>query len=285
MFSGSLVALITPFNHLNQIDEKKLRELIDWHIDAKTDGIVCCGTTGESPTLSNEEKIHVYKICVDQAKGKIPIIAGTGTYDTKTSFDLTKKAKEIGVDGCLVVAPYYNKPTQLGILAHFQQISKANLPIIVYHHPGRTGIAIEINTFIALEKIDNIVAIKEASGSVEKMLVIKDKCKLPILSGDDGLTYEMMRFGARGVISVVANIIPQKWKEMVQCCLKGKFESARDINDYYKPLVNAMFLETNPQCIKYGLSLKRNILPKMRLPLIEPSYLVKEHIKQTLQKY
>ena len=283
MFKGSIVALITPFEKNGRVDEKALRELVNWHIEKGSSGIVCCGTTGESPTLSDEEKIKIFSVCVEEGKGKIPIIAGTGSYDTKKTYLLTKKAKEIGCRGALVVVPYYNKPTQLGILAHFQQISKANLPIIVYHHPGRTGVKILPQTFSLLENIKNIVAIKEASGSILEMQKVKKSCNIPILSGDDNLTFASILAGADGAISVVANIIPDIWKKMINSAIKKQTKIANEINQKYYSLVDAMFLESNPQCVKYALFLMNKCKNIYRLPLLEPSFSNQEKIKQIMR--
>jgi 4-hydroxy-tetrahydrodipicolinate synthase len=285
MFRGSLVALITPFLKDGQIDENALRRLVWWHIENKTDGIVVCGTTGESPTLSDIEKIQIFKICVEEANKKIPIIAGTGSYNTKKSYELTKRAKEIGCDGALVVAPYYNRPTQLGITAHFNEVSKANLPIIVYHHPGRCGINIELDTFSNLEKITNVRAIKEASGSVEFIKKLQKTCQLPILSGDDSLAYASMGAGARGSISVVANVVPDAWSKMINLCLEKKFIEASVINYKNKELVDSMFLESNPQCVKYAAHLLKRCENVFRLPMIEPGFSNKKQIEKVLGVY
>lgn len=285
MFKGSFVAIVTPFTRNNEIDEKALFNLASWHIENKTDGIVACGTTGESPTLSDEEKLKVIKICKKASRGKIPIIAGTGSYNTSKSLELTKKAKEIGADGCLIVVPYYNRPTQEGVVCHFKEIAKANLPIICYHHPGRCGINLKIKTFKKILEIKNVVAIKEASGNLDFALELIGISKKPILSGNDDLTYFMMEKGSKGGVSVVANIIPKILKDLTENLLEKKYEKAKSIDEKYKDLYEAMVLETNPQCVKYALSLMNLCKPYMRLPLIEPKKDVKEKIKKVLSLY
>jgi 4-hydroxy-tetrahydrodipicolinate synthase len=284
MFRGSLVALVTPFTTAGEIDEKALENLVEWHIQEGTDGIVCTGTTGEAPTLSDEEKIRVISICKKVAKNKTLVIAGTGTYDTKKSVKLTQKAKELGVDGCLVVVPYYNRPTAAGCIAHYQEIAKVGSPIIVYHHPGRTGISLSPETFSLLEKIPNIVSIKEASCSLDVVNAIQAKCTLPILSGDDGLTAAIMELGGVGVISVVANVIPKFWYKLTKYGLEKNYAEAKAMIKEKEELIKTLFLETNPQCVKYALHLMGKCSPCMRLPLLEPSESVKQKIKDVLQK-
>ncbi len=284
MFFGSLVALITPFTENNEIDQKALRELICWHIENKTDAIVCCGTTGESPTLSDDEKLEIYKICVEEAKGRITVIAGTGTYNTKHSRELTKKAKELGVDGALIVVPYYNRPTQQGCIEHYKEIAKENLPMIIYHHPGRTGVKLKPETFAELEKIKNVVNIKEASGDFDYAVEIMNHCSIPILSGDDLLTLTLMERGAKGVISVIANIIPNEWKKLTEWCLIDNFDEALRIHNKYESLNKAMLLETNPQCVKYALSLLKKCRSSVRLPLLKPVKSSQEKIYEEITK-
>ncbi|KPK32078.1 MAG: hypothetical protein AMS24_05010 [Chlamydiae bacterium SM23_39] len=282
MFKGSIVAIITPFTKDNKIDKKALFDLVEWHIENKSDAIVACGTTGESPTLSDEEKLEIIKICVEASKGRVPVIAGTGTYDTSKSFYLTKKAKELKASGCLVVVPYYNRPTQEGIFFHFKEIAKANLPIIAYHHPKRTGINVELLTFQRLSTIKNIVAVKEASGDLDFIYKLIEISSFPILSGDDSLTFPIMKRGGVGSISVVANVIPNVWKKFVSLLLEKNFKKATFLYKKYEKLVEAMTLETNPQCVKYALYLMKRCNSYIRLPLIKPKNEVKEKIKKAL---
>ena len=282
MFIGSLVALVSPFNQKNKLDREALEKLVAWHIQSGTDALVVGGTTGEAPTLTHKEKLELVEICRVAAQGKLKIIAGTGTYSTARSLELTREAKELGADGALVVAPYYSKPTQDGLFAHFQALNALDLPIIVYHHPGRTGVTIQPNTFKRLQTLKNLVAIKEASGSLEFFQEIQKKCSLPILSGDDGLTVEMMKKQAKGVISVIANLVPKEWQKMTELCLKGDFLAATAIENKYKNLCRALFLETNPQGVKYALSLMGRCQPFLRLPLLEPKEEIKAQIKKEL---
>ena len=285
MFKGSVVALVTPFDEEKKIDKKALEDLVLWHIERGTDAIVCTGTTGECSTLTNDEKLEVLQICLSVANKKIPIISGTGTNDTMQTCFLTRKAKEYGAAGVLVVAPYYNKPSQEGLYAHYMEIAKIGAPVIVYHHPGRTGVTIEIDTFEKISKLDNIVAIKEASGDllfVEKLL---KKTSLPILSGDDLLTVEIMKRGGAGVISVVANIIPSIWKQLTKLCELNNFEEAGSLLEKHRNICDVMFLETNPQCVKYALSLMGRVKSIFRLPLLEPSIKNKKQLLAVLTKY
>ncbi|MBI5346186.1 MAG: 4-hydroxy-tetrahydrodipicolinate synthase [Chlamydiae bacterium] len=282
MFKGSMVALVTPFTEKGKVDEKAFRNLVEWHIFNKTDGIICGGTTGESPTLDDKEKIKLIKTCVEMAKNKCLVIAGTGTNSTQKSLELTAKAKELGVDGALIIVPYYNRPTQQGCIEHFKVLSKANIPLIVYHHPGRTGVKLLPQTFQELQKLSNIVAIKEAAGDMNIAKEIKDKTTLPMLSGDDGLNFDLMKEGCVGVISVLGNVIPKELKQMISYCLEKKFDEAKKIHEKYLPLTKSLFLETNPQCVKYALFLMNKCKAGMRLPLIEPSDPVKDKIKAAL---
>lgn len=285
MFSGSIVAIVTPFGKNNKIDKNALSDLVAWHIDQKTDAIVCTGTTGEGATLSDREKVEVLDICLKASNKKIPIIAGTGTNDTKKSCQLTKKAKDMGADGVLAVVPYYNRPTQEGVIAHYSEIAKVGCPVIVYHHPGRTGVKLELSTFERISKIKNIVAIKEASGDLELIDKLLKASFLPLLSGDDATTVEVMIKGGKGVISVVANIVPSDWSRITKLCADKNFSEARFLINKYKLLCDSMFYETNPQCVKYSLSLMGKSTSYLRLPLLEPSLENKQKIKNILLDY
>jgi len=285
MFKGSMVALITPFNKDGSLDEKALKKLILWHLEAKTDAIVLSGTTGEAPTLLDDEKFKIFEIAVTLAKGKTKIIAGTGTYSTQKSRYLTKVAKEIGVDGVLIVVPYYNKPPIEGLIKHYEEIAKENLPIILYHHPGRTATRLTIDSFIKLQKIDQIVSIKEASASLDVAKDLIEKTRFDVLSGDDPLTIDMIKLGAKGVISVVANVIPEDFKKINDLCLNRDFEKAKKIFDQHKNLIDSMFLQTNPICVKYALSLLGKCKANIRLPLIQPSRMVCEKIERAVESF
>ena len=285
MFKGSIVALITPFNNKGNVDLGFLKELILWHVKCKTDGIVLCGTTGESPTLSDQEKIQIFRAVTKVGKGKIQIIAGTGSYSTQKTILLTQKAKDIGVDGALVVVPYYNKPSLSGIIKHYEEISKIKLPLILYHHPKRTGTQISIEALLNMQKMPYISAIKEASGDLEFNLKLLEKSTKNILSGDDALIVSVMKKGAKGSISVLANIIPCQWKEITKLCFENRFDEANKKINFYKPLIEAMFLESNPICVKYALSLMKKCLNIIRLPLMKPSFANQRKIKKVLIEY
>jgi 4-hydroxy-tetrahydrodipicolinate synthase len=280
MFHGSIVALVTPFTKEGEVDLDTLQQLIEWHIEEGTDAIVLCGTTGESPTLSDQEQESIFQRAVSVARGRIPLIAGTGTYDTRKSVEKTRKAKEIGVDACLVIVPYYNRPTPEGCIIHYQHIASVGLPVIVYHHPGRTGVNLSSSTLGDIANIPNIVAIKEASGGLA--LIKELSSHIPIFAGDDALVLPMMELGAKGVISVMANLMPRAWKEFVRTCEQKDFIKGRELHDKYVPLCQAVMLETNPQGIKYALGLIGKCSSSLRLPLIEPSLNTQDRIKDLL---
>ncbi len=285
MFKGSIVAIVTPFTQDGEVDYAAFKELVDWHTIKGTNAIVCCGTTGEAPTLSSEEQIQIFKTALDVSNKRIPIIAGTGTYDTRKTVERTRKAKELGVDGCLVVVPYYSRPTPEGCIAHYTEIDKVGLPMIVYHHPGRTGVRLSAEVLAEISQLSSVVAVKEASGGLELIQEIKKLSDIDIFSGDDTLTFEMMELGAVGGISIVANVIPKAWKEMVESFLQGNHERAKELNTLYAPLVEAMVLETNPQCVKYAVSLLGKCKPHLRLPLLEPRKANKLAILQALSEH
>jgi len=284
MFFGSVVAIVTPFTKDGEIDERALEELVKWHVNNHTDAIVCSGTTGESPTLAEREKLRILQICIEASKKEIPIIAGTGCNNTSKSIELTAKAKALGASGCLVVVPYYNKPSHVGLLKHYAEIAKVGLPVMVYHHPGRTGLTLSPALFSNLQKIDNIVSIKEASCNLSLMDEIAKNCSLPILSGDDALTVPIMQKGGTGVVSVMANILPYQWSEMTKFAKEKNFEKATEIYERYRPLNDAILMETNPQGIKYALSLLGKCNAFMRLPLVEPQEETKMAIKKEMEK-
>ncbi|MBF0484063.1 MAG: 4-hydroxy-tetrahydrodipicolinate synthase [Candidatus Omnitrophica bacterium] len=288
MFRGSIVAVATPFQN-DQVDEKTLRKLVQWHIKQGTDGIVPCGTTGESPTLSYKEHYRVIEICIEEAKGKVPVIAGTGSNSTAEAIELTQHAKESGADAALIVSPYYNRPTQEGLYRHFKKIADTvKIPIIVYNIAGRTAVNIETSTLARLAKdCKNIVGVKEASGSLSQMMDVKAACgdKFDLLSGDDVLTLPLMSIGGTGIISVVANIIPSDTAKMVQCFEKGDFASAKKLHYKMLPLVKAMFIETNPVPVKTAMGMMGLCSDEVRLPLCEMGADNKEKLRQALINY
>ena len=271
MFKGSLVAMITPFTESGKVDEKGINELVEFHIKNGTDGIVPCGTTGESPTLSHEEHKRVVEITINAVAGRIPVIAGTGSNSTWEALDLTSHAKEAGADGALIVVPYYNKPTQKGLYLHYKEIAdNVDIPIIVYNVPSRTGVNLLPETLAKLAELENIVAVKEASGNLEQMAQIVELCgdKITLLSGDDKLILPVLSIGGKGVISVVANIIPADVANMVREFEKGNYQTAQNIfiSKVY-PLSSAMFYETNPIPVKTSVQLMGLPAGNLRLPL------------------
>jgi len=288
MFKGSFVALITPFKN-GKIDEERLRELVEFHIKNGTSGIVPCGTTGESPTLSHEEHKRVVRIVVEQAKGRIPVIAGTGSNSTAEALDLTMDAEESGADAALLVCPYYNRPTQEGMYLHFKEIAtKVKIPIIIYNIPSRTGANLEPQTLARLNAdCPNITGVKEASGNLDQVSMIINLCKKDfcVLSGDDALTLPIMSVGGKGVISVVANILPAETEQMVRKFLEGDVAGAREMHYRLLPLVKALFLETNPVPVKTAMALLKMDSGELRLPLSPMSEQNLAKLKKAMQEY
>ncbi len=271
MFEGTFTALVTPFTQDGKrIDEKALRRLVDFQIEKGVNGLVPTGTTGESPTLSHEETLEVIRIVVDQAKGRIPVIAGTGSNWTEKTIHLTREAKELGADASLQVAPYYNRPTPEGFLRHFTAIADAvDLPMIIYNIPGRTGQNIPNPTMLELARHRNIVGVKEASGSIPQMmeLIAARPAGFSVLSGDDNLVLPLMALGGNGVVSVASNIAPERMVEFVQAALKGDYAKARRMHYELLPLFKGIFLETNPIPIKAALAMKGMLQESYRLPM------------------
>ena len=286
MFTGSMVALITPFSD-DEVDFETLRELVEFQIDSGTDGIVPVGTTGESPTLSHEEHQQVIKEVVEAAHGRVPVIAGTGSNSTNEAIDLTRHAAAVGADAALLVNPYYNKPSQEGLYQHFAAIAeKVDIPLILYNIPGRCAVNLEPRTIAKLAQIENIVGIKEASGQMDQVSEIVSRCDLTILSGDDSLTLPIASLGGKGVISVVANIVPTDVKAMTDAILEGDFASARQWHNKLFKLSKALLnLATNPIPIKAAMSLLKLSSDDMRLPLVNLSSNKEEQLKEILTDY
>lgn len=288
MFQGSMVAIITPFDSEGKVDEASYRELIDFQIENGTDVIVPCGTTGESATLGFEEHDNVIRICIDQVKGRVPVIAGTGANSTAEAIHLSKNAKEMGADGLLLVCPYYNKPSQEGIYQHYKALAEnVALPQVLYNVPGRTGVNMTSDTTARLAEFDNIVAIKEASGSLTQVSEILAKAgeKIDVISGDDFLTFPMMACGAKGVISVSANVIPAQVKAMVQATMDGDYALARNMHLALLEFHTAMFIESNPVPVKTAASLMGKCGSKVRLPLVDMGPDTLEKLQVVLKKY
>jgi len=287
MFKGSIVAIVTPFKN-GEIDEDAYRELIEFQIQNGTSAIVPCGTTGESATLSVAEHNRVIDIAVEAVKKRVPVIAGTGGNSTSEAIELTAHAKRAGADGTLQVTPYYNKPTQEGLYRHFKAIAKAvALPQVLYNVPGRTSVNMLPETVARLAEIDEVVAIKEASGSLVQMAEIVNLAgdKITLLSGDDNLTLPLLSIGGKGVISVVANIVPKDSADMVQAWLDGRVEEAKILFLKLFPLCQAMFYETNPIPVKTALGLMGKAGDEMRLPLCPMAPGNLEKLKNALRAY
>ena len=269
MFTGSLVAIVTPFKN-GKLDERALGDLIEWQINSGTHGIVPCGTTGESATLTHAEHDRVVAFTVEVVRRRVPVVAGTGSNSTEEAIALTKHAKAAGVDGALLITPYYNKPTQEGLFLHYKAVAEAvELPLVVYNIPGRTGVNMMPSTIARLTVCPTVVAIKEGSGAVQQASEIIQLCgeRLTVLAGDDALTLPMMAVGGKGVITVTANLVPTKMAELVNAFRDGRLEAARAMHYQLYPLFTALFYETNPIPVKEALHLMGKIAPEIRLPL------------------
>lgn len=269
MFSGHFVAIVTPFND-GCVDFDSLKKLVDVHVEAKTDGLVLLGTTGERSSLSEEEERQIIKRAIDWSDRQLSVVVGTGCNDTQKSVERTRQAMELGADGCLVVVPYYNKPPVRGIIAHYKSIADVGLPVIAYHHPGRTGVRLNANDLKLIMQIDGVVALKEASGDLELCSELLDY-GASLLCGDDHLTLEMMKMGAAGTISVVGNVIPRVWTEMVHACKAGSWDVAEERFKMCRCLLNALNTEVNPIAIKCAMSCLGLCGNELRLPLVTAS--------------
>jgi len=286
VFKGSIVALVTPFKG-GKIDEKAYRKLIEFHIDNGTDAILPCGCTGEAATLCMAEQKKLIKMAIETVDKRVPVMAGTGSNNTVEAVELTVFAKKAGADAALIITPYYNKPTPEGQYRHYKKIAEEaeGLPIMLYNVPSRTGISLLPSTVARLFEIDNIAAIKEASGSVQQVMDIKSLCGITVMSGDDSLTLPFMSVGATGIVSVVANIIPSKIRDMVDSYAHGDREKSMKIHYEILDLCKAMFIETNPIPVKTALSLMGMIGEEWRLPLCGMMPDNKEKLKKVLKKY
>ncbi|MCS7048557.1 MAG: 4-hydroxy-tetrahydrodipicolinate synthase [Verrucomicrobiae bacterium] len=290
MFSGVFTALVTPFTRSGAVDEARLRDLVESQIAAGVDGLVPCGTTGESPTLSHAEHNHVVELVVKFAAKRCRVIAGTGSNCTDEAIAMTRHARDVGADASLQVAPYYNKPTQAGLYAHFVAIADAipELPMILYNIPGRCGVDIANETIARLrrDRPRQVVGLKEATGNVDRvsqlrMLVDDEFC---ILSGDDALTLPMMVVGARGVISVASNVAPREMGELVGSALRGDYATAAKHHARLYPLFKDLFIETNPGPVKAALAMRGQIEEVYRLPLVPMAESNRKQLQQTLQR-
>jgi len=286
MFQGCGTALVTPFRPDQSLDETALRALVRRQIEAGIDFLVPCGTTGESPTLSRKEHLRVIEITLEEAKGKVPVVGGAGGYNTAEVVELAREVAELGADGLLSVTPYYNKPTQEGLYQHFKAVAAATrLPVIVYSVQGRTGVNVEPATLKRLSAIDNIVAVKEASGSITQIGAVLQQMPegFKVLSGDDSITLPLMALGGHGVISVVSNEIPSEMTALAKACLAGDFAGARAIHRKYLALMDINFVEANPIPVKAALAMMGLCEPVWRLPMTPPSDANRERVAGVLR--
>ena len=284
-FTGSIVAIITPFRN-GKVDEQALRDLIDWQIASGTDGIVPCGTSGESATLTYEEHNRVIEITVQTVKRRVPVIAGTGSNSTEEAIALTRHAKEVGADGALLISPYYNKPTQEGLFLHHRAVAEAvDIPQVLYNIPGRTAVNMTPQTVARLSKVKHIVGIKEGSGSLQQVSDIVHLCsdRFTVLAGDDALTLPMLAIGAKGVITVTANVAPVDMAGMIDAWAAGDSDKARQLHYKLYPLFQALFLETNPIPVKQAVALMGKATPELRLPLCAMSQENLEKLTQVMK--
>ena len=288
MFQGSMVAIVTPFKSDGSFDEEAYRQLIEFQIENGTDVIVPCGTTGESATLDHDEHERVIKVCIEQVKGRVPVIAGTGSNSTAEAISLSQHAKEMGADGVLLVSPYYNKPSQEGLYQHYKALAETvALPQVLYNVPGRTGMNMEAATTIRLAEFANVVAIKEASGNVTQSgeILAAAGDKIDILSGDDFLTLPLMAIGAKGIISVSANAIPKEVKTMVAAINSNDWAKAKQLHLKLLKFHNTMFIESNPVPVKTALAMMGKIRADVRLPLCSMGEATTAKLKSVMTEY
>lgn len=286
MFTGCGTAMITPFRADRELDEATLRRLIRRQIESGIHFLVPCGTTGENPTLSRKEHMRVVEITLEEAKGKVPVLAGAGGYNTTEVIELGRELKALGADGILSVTPYYNKPTQEGLYQHYQAIAHAvALPIVVYNVPGRTGVNVEPATLARLAKIENIVGVKEASGNVAQMGAVLELVPddFIVLSGDDSLTLPLAALGGKGIISVASNEIPREMSLLAQFCNDGDFAAARALHRRYLPLMDINFIESNPGPVKAAMAMLGLCEPVWRLPIVAPKPESQQKIRAVLE--
>ena len=286
-FTGVGTALVTPFRMDGSLDEEAVRRLARRQIDAGIHFLCPCGTTGEAPTLTHQEKLRVVELVVEEAAGRVPVLAGAGGYDTKEVIELARDFERIGVDGLLSVSPYYNKPSQEGLYRHFRAIADSTrLPIVLYNVPGRTGVNIEVQTVVRLAAVPNIVAVKEASANVVQMcdIVANTPDDFMLLSGDDPLIVAVMGIGGRGIICVTSNQAPTECAQIVELCERGDFAAARKLYNWLLPLIQVNFVESNPIPCKAGMAAMGLLEESYRLPLVPPSASTKERIARVLQQ-
>jgi 4-hydroxy-tetrahydrodipicolinate synthase len=284
---GAMTALITPFKN-GKVDEETYAKLIERQIENGIDYVVPVGTTGESATLTHDEHKRCIEIAVEVCKGKAKVLAGAGSNSTHEAIDLAKFAENKGADAILSVAPYYNKPTQKGIYEHYKALAESiSIPVVLYNVPGRTCSNIEVDTAVRLyNDVENIVAIKEATGKIENVVALKAKSGISVISGDDAINYPIMATGGKGCISVTSNLLPKKIADLIHSALRGDFETSREINEELYEINKVLFIESNPIPIKYAMY-EAGLIPSLeyRLPLTEPSEESKKKIKEVMKKY
>ena len=287
-FQGSFVAMVTPFWN-GKVDEAKLGELVEFHVTHGTDGLIPCGTTGESPSLNHDEHRRVVELVIEAARGRIRVVAGTGSNSTAEAIDMTKHAERAGATGALVVNPYYNKPTQEGLYRHFRAVAESvAIPILLYNIQSRTAINVETDTMARLARdVKNIVGVKEASGSLDQMSQVIAACgpDFSVLSGDDNITLPLLAIGGSGVVSVTANIVPRETADLVHAALEGDWKRARDLHYRLFPLARAAFLETNPIPIKEAMAMAGMLEPEFRLPMCRMGDANREKLRAILKPY
>ena len=287
-FQGSFVAMVTPFRN-GKVDEAKLRELVEFHIAHGTDGLIPCGTTGESPGLTHDEHRRIVEVVIEAARGRIRVVPGTGSNSTAEAIELTKHAERAGAAGALVVNPYYNKPTQEGLYRHFRAVAESvAIPILVYNIQSRTAVNVETDTLVRLVRdVASVVGVKEASGSLDQMSQVIAACgpDFSVLSGDDNITLPLLAIGGSGVVSVIANIVPRETADLVHAALDGDWKRARDLHYRLFPLARAAFLETNPIPIKEAMAMAGMLEPEFRLPMCRMSDANREKLRAILKRY
>lgn len=288
IFTGAGIAIITPFNEDGSVNYDRLGEMIDYQIANSTDAIIICGTTGESSTMTDEEHLECIRYAVKKTAGRVPVIAGTGSNDTRYAIELSKEAEAVGADALLLVTPYYNKTTQRGLAMHFKAIADAvNIPIVLYNIPGRTGMGFEVSTVKELAQHKNIVAIKEASGNISYAAKLIAECGdiIDVYSGNDDMVVPLMSLGAKGVISVASHVIPQQMHDMVQYCLDNNFSEATKIQIEYLDLINALFIEVNPIPVKEAVNMMGVDVGSCRMPLCDMSEEHKAILRAKMEKH
>ena len=288
IFTGAGIAIITPFNQDGSVNYERLGEMIDYQIENNTNAIIICGTTGEASTMTDEEHLECIRYAVEKTAGRVPVIAGTGSNDTKYAVELSKEAEAVGADALLLVTPYYNKTTQKGLIMHFTAIADAvNIPIVLYNIPGRTGMGFEVSTIKKLAEHKNIVAVKEASGNISYCAKLLAECGdvIDVYSGNDDMIVPLMSLGAKGVISVASHVIPKQVHDMVQYCVDNNFAKATELQLEYLDLINALFIEVNPIPVKEAVNMTGVNVGSCRMPLCDMSDEHKAVLRKTLEKH